>query len=125
MGEFFDRHPGPERLARADLTNELKKQLCETDPLLWPCDFLRVELDHAGRARAFLAAAVQGRAPDALAFRIFSVFPLSLSFLPLLFALLSSHFLFRYFYFFLSFFLSFFFWERRSTEKPPICFLQF
>ena len=64
MGEFFDRHPGPERMARADLTNDLKKLLCETDPLLRPCDFHRAELDHAGRARAVLAAAARGRALD-------------------------------------------------------------
>ena len=47
VGEFFDRHPGLEREARADLTNNLKKELCETDPPLRPCDFRRVELDHA------------------------------------------------------------------------------
>ena len=67
VGEFFDRHPEPEPLARADLTNDLKMQLCKSDPLLRPCDFKRVELDHAGRARAVLAAAARGRAPDALA----------------------------------------------------------
>ena len=67
MGEFFDWNPGPKRLARADLTFDLKKQLCATDPPLGPCDFQRVELDHAGRARAVLAVAGRGRFLDALA----------------------------------------------------------
>ena len=66
MGEFFDLHPGPERLAKAGLINDLKKQLCET-PFLGPCDFRKVELGYAGRARAVLAAAALGRAPGALA----------------------------------------------------------
>ena len=65
VGEFSDRHPGLERIARADLTNDLKKGLCKTDPPLRPCDFHRVELDHAGRARTDLAAAARGRAPYA------------------------------------------------------------
>ena len=59
----FDLHPGPERLAKADLTNDLKKQLCET-PCLRPRDFRKVELDHAGRAREVLA---RGRVLDVLA----------------------------------------------------------
>ena len=67
MGEFFDLHPGPEGLAEADLTSNLKRQLCETEPLLRPCDFKRVKPDHAGRARAVLAAAARGRAPGTLA----------------------------------------------------------
>ena len=67
VGEFFDRHPGPEVLARADLTNDLKRQLCKTEPHLRLCNFKRAELDHAERARAVLAAAARGRAPDALA----------------------------------------------------------
>ena len=73
VGEFFDRHPGPEVLARADLTHDLKRKLCETEPLLGPCDFKRAELDHAGRARAVLAATVRGRAPDALAAAVAAV----------------------------------------------------
>ena len=66
VGEFFDLHPGPEARAKADLPNDLKKQLCET-PFLGPFDFKRVELDHAGRARAVLAAAARGRTAGALA----------------------------------------------------------
>ena len=66
MGKFFDLHPGPEPRAKVDLTKDLKKKSCER-PCLGPRDFKKVELDHAGRARAVLAAAVQGRAPGALA----------------------------------------------------------
>ena len=66
VGEFFDLHPGPEACAKADLTNDLKKQQCET-PFLGPQDFKKAELDHAGRVRTVLAVAAQGRAPDALA----------------------------------------------------------
>ena len=75
MDEFFDRHPGPERVARADFTNDLKKQLYETDPPLRPCDFQGVELDHTGRARAVLAAAARGRPPDARAAAVSAVGP--------------------------------------------------
>ena len=67
IGEFFGRHPGTEGEAAADLTNDLKKGLCETDPPLGPCDFDSVRIDQVGRARAILAAAVRGRAPDARA----------------------------------------------------------
>ena len=69
VGEFFDLQPGPEGRAKAALTNDLKRQLCETKPLLRPCDFKRVELNHAERARAVLAAAARGRTPGALAAR--------------------------------------------------------
>ena len=66
MGEFFDLHPGNGARARADLTNDLKKQPCST-PGLGPRDFKKVKLDHAGRASAVLAATARGRASDALA----------------------------------------------------------
>ena len=66
MGEFIDLHPGPEARAKANLTNDLKKQQCEAS-CLGPRDLKKVELDHAGRARAVLAAAARGRTPDALA----------------------------------------------------------
>ena len=66
VGEFFDLNSGPEVRAKADLTSDLKKRLCETSCMV-PCDFKKVELDHAGRARAVLAAAARGRTPDALA----------------------------------------------------------
>ena len=75
VGEFFDRHPGPERIARADLTNDLKKQLFETDPPLRSCNFRRMELDHAERARAVLAAAARGQAADARAATVSVVGP--------------------------------------------------
>ena len=67
VGEFFDLHPGNEAHARADFTDDLKKQLCST-PGLGPRDFKKAELDHAvGRARAVLAATARGQAPGALA----------------------------------------------------------
>ena len=65
MGEFFDLYTGSEARAKADLANDLKKQLRST-PGLGPRDFKKVELDHAGRARAVLAAAARGQAPGAL-----------------------------------------------------------
>ena len=49
VGEFFDRHPGPQGVARADLTRDMKKQLCETVPPLGLCDFQRAELDRTRR----------------------------------------------------------------------------
>ena len=61
VGEFFDRHPGPGRLARADLTNDLKKQLCEADPPLGPCDFQRrSSTSQYGRARSWRPRAGDG-----------------------------------------------------------------
>ena len=67
FSEFFYLHPGPEGRAKADLTNDQKRQLCETEPLLGPCDFEKAELNHAERARAVLEAAARGRTPGALA----------------------------------------------------------
>ena len=60
IGEFFGPYPGNEARARADLTNDLKKQLGST-PGLGPRDSKRVELEHAGRARAVLAASARGQ----------------------------------------------------------------
>ena len=61
-------------MPKAGLTNNLKKQLCET-PCLGPRDLRKVELDHAGRARAVLAAAARGRAPGVLAAAVGAVTP--------------------------------------------------
>ena len=63
VGEFFDLHPGTEREAEADLTNDLRKGLCATDPPLGPYDFDSVAADQTGRACAGPAAAIRGRAP--------------------------------------------------------------
>ena len=51
VGEFHRRHPGPERLARSDLANDLRRRRCETRPPLGPRSFAEVELARAGRRR--------------------------------------------------------------------------
>ena len=49
MGEFHRWHPGPERLARSDLANDLRRGQCETGPPLGPRSFAEVELVRADR----------------------------------------------------------------------------
>ena len=66
VGEFFDPHPGTQRLARTDLANDLQKKRCST-PGLGPRDFKRTELDNAERAHSVLAAAARGQMPGTLA----------------------------------------------------------
>jgi len=66
VGEFFDLHTESEARAKAELADDLNKQLCSTLGL-GPRDFKKVELDHAGRARKVLAAAARGQTPGSLA----------------------------------------------------------
>jgi len=49
VGEFLRRHPGPERLAKPDLMNDLRRRWCETEPPLGPRGFARVELVRTDR----------------------------------------------------------------------------
>ena len=49
VGEFLRRHPGPERLAKFDLANDLWGRRCEKEPPLGPRGFARVVLVRADR----------------------------------------------------------------------------
>ena len=49
VGEFLRWHPGPERLAKSDLANGLRRRRFETVPPLRPHGFARVELVRADR----------------------------------------------------------------------------